>query len=48
MATGVTLAAPRDRGTSKAERIYCEVRVHAIGGDSEEIMRDLAARQIGL
>ena len=32
----------------KVERIYREVRVNAIGGGSEEIMRDLAARQIGL
>jgi acyl-CoA dehydrogenase len=30
------------------ERIYREVRVNAIGGGSEEIMRDLAARQYGL
>lgn len=30
------------------ERIYREVRVNAIGGGSEEIMRDLAARQLGL
>ncbi len=29
------------------ERIYREVRVLAIGGGSEEIMRDLAARQMG-
>lgn len=29
------------------ERIYREVRVNAIGGGSEEIMRDLAARQLG-
>jgi len=29
------------------ERIYREVRVNAIGGGSEEIMRDLAARQMG-
>jgi acyl-CoA dehydrogenase len=28
------------------ERIYREVRVNAIGGGSEEIMRDLAARQL--
>jgi acyl-CoA dehydrogenase len=35
------------RGT-KSERIYREVRVNAIGGGSEEIMRDLAARQMGL
>lgn len=32
----------------RLERIYREVRVNAIGGGSEEIMRDLAARQIGL
>ncbi|NQY58228.1 MAG: acyl-CoA dehydrogenase family protein [Ilumatobacteraceae bacterium] len=30
------------------ERLYREVRVQAIGGGSEEIMRDLAGRQIGL
>ena len=30
------------------ERLYREVRVNAIGGGSEEIMRDLAARQYGL
>ena len=35
------------RGT-KVERIYREVRVQAIGGGSEEIMRDLAARQMGI
>lgn len=29
------------------ERIYREVRVNAIGGGAEEIMRDLAARQMG-
>jgi len=33
---------------SRSERIYREVRVNAIGGGSEEIMRDLAARQYGL
>jgi acyl-CoA dehydrogenase len=33
---------------SRIERIYREVRVNAIGGGSEEIMRDLAARQLGL
>lgn len=33
---------------SPVERIYREVRVNAIGGGSEEIMRDLAARQLGL
>ncbi len=32
----------------RIERIYREVRVMAIGGGSEEIMRDLAARQMGL
>lgn len=31
----------------KVERIYREVRVNAIGGGAEEIMRDLAARQLG-
>lgn len=30
------------------ERIYREVRVNAIGGGSEEIMRDLAARQLNI
>ncbi len=33
---------------SKVERIYREVRVQAIGGGSEEIMRDLASRQYGI
>ncbi|MEM1106791.1 MAG: acyl-CoA dehydrogenase family protein [Pseudomonadota bacterium] len=32
----------------RIERIYREVRVMAIGGGSEEIMRDLAARQMGI
>lgn len=32
---------------ANAERIYREVRVHAIGGGSEEILKDLAARQMG-
>lgn len=31
---------------SRTERIYREVRVNAIGGGSEEIMRDLAWRQL--
>ena len=35
------------RGT-KSERIYREVKVMMIGGGSEEIMKDLAARQLGL
>ena len=34
------------RGT-KCERIYREVKVMMIGGGSEEIMKDLAARQLG-
>lgn len=33
---------------NRVERIYREVRVNAIGGGSEEIMRDLAARQFGV
>lgn len=32
----------------RVERLYREVRVNAIGGGSEEIMRDLAARQYAL
>jgi acyl-CoA dehydrogenase len=32
----------------RVERIYREVRVNAIGGGSEEIMRDLATRQLEL
>ena len=32
---------------SRAERIYREVKVMMIGGGSEEIMKDLAARQFG-
>lgn len=32
----------------RIERIYREVRVNAIGGGSEEIMLDLAARQLGI
>ena len=35
------------RGT-KSERIYREVKVMVIGGGSEEIMKDLAARQMGI
>ena len=35
------------RGNS-VERYYREVKVQAIGGGSEEIMRDLAVRQMGL
>ena len=33
---------------AKVERIYREVKVNAIGGGSEEIMKDLASRQMGL
>jgi acyl-CoA dehydrogenase len=33
---------------NRVERIYREVRVNAIGGGSEEILHDLAARQYGL
>jgi len=33
---------------SKVERIYREVKVNAIGGGTEEIMKDLAARQMGM
>jgi acyl-CoA dehydrogenase len=35
------------RGT-KSERICREVKVMMIGGGSEEIMKDLAARQLGV
>ena len=35
------------RGTA-SERIYREVKVMMIGGGSEEIMKDLAARQLGI
>jgi acyl-CoA dehydrogenase len=35
------------RGT-RCERIYREVKVMMIGGGAEEIMKDLAARQLGL
>jgi acyl-CoA dehydrogenase len=33
---------------AKVERIYREVKVNAIGGGTEEIMKDLASRQMGL
>ena len=35
------------RGT-RSERIYREVKVMMIGGGSEEIMKDLASRQLGI
>jgi len=34
------------RGT-RCERIYREVKVMTIGGGTEEIMKELAARQLG-
>lgn len=34
------------RGT-RAERVYREVKVFTIGGGAEEIMKDLAAKQLG-
>ena len=34
------------RGT-RSERIYREAKVFAIGGGAEEIMKDLAAKQLG-
>jgi acyl-CoA dehydrogenase len=33
---------------AKVERIYREVKVNAIGAGTEEIMKDLASRQMGL
>ncbi len=33
---------------SRAERLYREVKVMMIGGGAEEIMKDLAARQLGV
>jgi len=33
---------------NRIENVYREVKVIAIGGGSEEIMRDLAVRQMGL
>jgi acyl-CoA dehydrogenase len=35
------------RGT-KSERLYREVKVMMIGGGAEEVMKDLAAKQLGL
>ncbi len=34
-------------GTTRVERIYREARIFAIGGGTEEILSDLAARQLG-
>ncbi|WP_332767189.1 acyl-CoA dehydrogenase family protein [Phenylobacterium sp.] len=35
-------------GDNRVERIYREARIFVIGGGSEEILRDLAGRQLGL
>lgn len=35
-------------GDNRVERIYREARIFVIGGGSEEILRDLAGRQMGL
>ena len=35
-------------GTNRVERIYREARIFAIGGGTEEILNDLAARQLGI
>ena len=35
-------------GMSRVERIYREARLFAIGGGTEEILDDLAARQLGI
>jgi acyl-CoA dehydrogenase len=34
-------------GTNRVERIYREARIFAIGGGTEEVLRDLTARQLG-
>ena len=34
-------------GDNRVERIYREARIFVIGGGSEEILRDLAAKQMG-
>jgi len=34
-------------GTTRVERIYREARIFSIGGGTEEILSDLAARQLG-
>jgi acyl-CoA dehydrogenase len=38
----------RSAGEARVERIYREVKVMAIGGGSEQTIRDLAVRQMGL
>lgn len=34
-------------GTARLERIYREARIFAVGGGTEEVLRDLSARQLG-
>lgn len=41
------LAGQAYSGTTRVERIYREARIFAIGGGTEEILDDLAARQLG-
>jgi acyl-CoA dehydrogenase len=43
------MGAPQEGlGRAKVERIYRETKVMSIGGGPVEIMKDLAARQMGL
>jgi acyl-CoA dehydrogenase len=35
-------------GSNRVERIYREARIFALGGGTEEILDDLAARQLGM
>jgi len=35
-------------GANRLERIYREARIFAVGGGTEEVLRDLAGRQLGL
>ncbi len=41
------LAGQAYAGTTRVERIYREARIFSIGGGTEEILSDLAARQLG-
>ncbi len=41
------MRSPGRANGARPERIYREVKVMMIGGGSEEIMKDLAARQLG-
>ena len=41
------LAGKAYAGTTRVERIYREARIFSIGGGTEEILSDLAARQLG-